>query len=144
MSKLENIAKRRKELNDEILKEKRKIREINLSENFKLSEEDQERYESWNNAIKENERGFADIAIPYKDEKDYAIKDMRRQIGLYNYLLVKLICDEKGHEEIKGSSDGGRTFCRCKRCGTAYDRPMSSRESREWDEDMRTPIGSTI
>ena len=142
---LEEIAKNRKEFKFKISELKREIRHIKFSSNFKLSEEDQKHYDSWNKMIEENKRNAAEIFKPYKDEKTYAIRGKQGQINLYENALVKLVCEEKGHDEASshvahGSHTGTRVYAKCRRCGMGYTRSLTSKESQSLTKTLNTPM----
>jgi len=137
---LEKIAKNRLELKQKISEAKKEIRKIKYSINFKLNEEDQKHYDSWNEMIEKGNKKEKQIFIPYKDEKDYAIRSKQGQIRLYEHSLVKLICEEKGHKESVISTGTHGAFVNCRRCRTAYTRPMNVEESNRFTELMNIPI----
>ena len=117
---LEDITKNKSKLKKNIFKLQKEILKIRFSINFQLNKEDKEDYESWNKALQEDKNFYEGIFEPYKNEKDYAIRKRDTKISLYTYVLVNLICVEKGHkgfiiERIRQKEAGY-----CKRCGRHY------------------------
>jgi len=49
------------------------------SDSVELNLKQREMYESWNRLVEGNKRGFANIAYPYSDEKDYLIKELNAE-----------------------------------------------------------------
>ncbi len=101
-----------------ISKLENKIKGIKKLKHIKLTEGQRRDYESWNNEL-------TDIMIPYKDEKDYLVRRIKRPLGMQKHLLSNLkkmkICAEKGHnyktEGYIGNGLGpGKVQRTCTRC----------------------------
>ena len=135
---LENITKDRRELNKKILEARKEILRIKVSTNFQLNGEDQKGYESLIDLSKEMEKGIGHLVKLPKDEKDYAIKQIKSSIFYNQMVLTSLICEEKGHKESVISLGNNGAYVKCKRCGISYTRNMDFSESKEYNESMNT------
>lgn len=141
---LESITKQREEINESISNLRKEIKQIKNSKNFKLSEGEQEYYNSHNKIIEEGKAPLSRAMKPYKNEKAYAISWKKIQIDLYKDILVQLVCQEKGHVEksshIASGPGGTRVYANCSRCGMMYDRSLTSKESEDFYKFMNTPF----
>jgi hypothetical protein len=136
MRNLEKIALKKKETKNKIFNLKKEIVKIKLSQTISLDETQQKKYDSWNEMIEKTPTFFK----PYKNEKEFLIKQKEIELNFEKMNYKSLICKEKGHKEEVMSTGNLGTYVNCKRCGTGYTRPMNVKESKSFYEFMKTPF----
>jgi hypothetical protein len=116
-----------------------------------LTKEEKADYTDWLNVIeKTNKRcernGTEGILKPLLNENEYLTRTLEARIGLAEHFEKMEYCEKKGHKEIKGSSHiasgsgGTRVYAHCSRCGSMYERNLTSKEWESFDEAMNTPF----
>ena len=118
----EEVDKKSSKLTEELSK-------IQKSENVKLTLEQKNDYEFWVNKKTEFN--------PYKNERDYLIKNLIFQLYFLNQKKAFLICEKKGHKEKVLSSSNHGIFAYCERCENYYQRPMDQSELKSWQDLLR-------
>jgi hypothetical protein len=76
-----------------------------------------------------------------KNGKEYLIMCKKMEIFDYKKYLSKIECEETGHVEKNILfSDGYRVTVSCERCNIGYTRPLTLKESKDWNETMKNPF----
>jgi hypothetical protein len=127
-----SIEQRRFELQKTIFMQEQEIQRIKSLDNVKLSKSQREFYDMWNDPRK----GIPEAEIPFKDEKDFLIRDLNSQTNMYKRFLIKLICDEKGHIMEDEKAANGNVYFTCGRCNVGYKRRMNAFESKEFEKGL--------
>lgn len=142
---METVKEKRIALEKKITNNRMRLLGAIVSPKVQLNEDEQRNYESWVQKFKENPKlRESKFLTPYKDEKDYLVRELKKQIEFDKMLRTQYICDEKGHVEREGSSHiasgpgGTRAYAHCKRCKMMYARGLNSKESESFSKLLHT------
>ena len=114
---------------------RKNIFQIYISSDISLDEEQRKSYNSFNNTASKNA-----WLEPYKNEKEFLLKEEKIKLAFIKLRYDKLICQEKGHDEEVVSTGSDGAYVSCKRCHTGYRRPMNQKEYKSFHEIMNTPF----
>ncbi len=82
----------------------------------------------------------------FPSERGYLIHQLTTSIKLKDLEKKMKYCQEHGHKERKNSSYASsncgrvKVWADCSRCGVNYERELTSKERKDWDEMMKEEV----